>query len=65
MSARLQIRQGHYRGDDGFLLVGRDAVGHHIDIFVRRRETAVLIRESYRSGDGYDVDRIILSKAQA
>jgi hypothetical protein len=64
MKARLQVRSGRYRGNDGFLVVGRDSCDRSISIFVRRRETAVLIRESYRSGDGYDVDRIILSEAQ-
>lgn len=48
--ARLQIRRYCYRGENGFLLSGRDHMGRKVSIFTTVHEKAERMRQNIRAG---------------
>ena len=50
-AARLQIRRKTYRGDDGFLICGRDGLGRSVSVFTLTRTSAERIRDKVRAGE--------------
>ncbi|HXM59175.1 MAG TPA: hypothetical protein VOB72_27510 [Candidatus Dormibacteraeota bacterium] len=50
-TARLSIRPTTYRGEDGFLVYGRDGAGSKVSIFTTTRGSAERIRERVKAGE--------------
>jgi hypothetical protein len=50
LTARVQVRQGRYRGRDGWKVVGTDTWGRRVRIFVLTEEYAAHVRGVIRRG---------------
>jgi hypothetical protein len=55
-TARLSIRRKTYRGEDGFLVYGRDGAGRQVSIFTTTRGSAEHIRERVKAGQQTTLD---------
>ncbi len=55
-TARLSIRPTTWRGEDGFLIYGRDAGGRRVSIFTTTRGSAEHIRERVKAGHDIAAD---------
>lgn len=52
----LQIRESTYRGEDGFLICGRDAYGRRAKVFTTTRASAEHIRRKLKAGEEIGVE---------
>ena len=56
MTARTIIRASNYRGEPGFSLSGRDALGRRLKIFAKTRPIAERIRAKVVRGEQITLD---------
>jgi hypothetical protein len=55
-AARLSIRPTTYRGEEGFLVRGRDGAGRQVSVFTTTRGSAEHIRDQVKAGNQITLD---------